>query len=273
MIDEILRFHPHYDVLIVLGALAFGYHYLSTRVARRILPPGTQAVTRRQRSHFYVGLGAIFLVSSWPIHDIGEQSLFTFHMIEHLVIGLMAAPLLLLGTPRWMAEFLVHEPKQVVVLKAVTHPLVGFLFFNTVLAGLHWPQIIDLMVTIPWVHFAVHATLFTSAILMWMPVVSPHPEVARLKPPGAMMYLFAQSLVPTIPSAFLIFGNTPLYEYYAEAPKLWNWDPMMDQAIAGVIMKLGGGFLLWAIITVIWFRWYRDEKEWDRLERNLREKV
>ena len=271
--NEILGFHPHYDVVLTMGGLAAAYRYLSTRIARKVLPAGTVGATRRQQAQFYGGLLVMFLVSSWPIHDIGEQSLFTFHMIEHLVIALVGTPLLLLGVPRWMASFLVEQPNQIRLLKAASHPVVGFAFFNFTLAGLHWPQIIELMVTIPWVHFAVHATLFTSAVLMWMPVLSPHPQVPRLKPPGAMMYLFAQSLVPTIPAAFLIFGNTPMYPHYAEAPKLWGWSPMMDQAIAGVIMKLGGGFLLWAIITVIWFRWYRQERKWDAIERNLRETV
>lgn len=271
--DEILGFHPHYDVVLTLGGLALAYRYLTTRIARKVLPAGTEAATRRQQSQFYGGLALMFLVSSWPIHDIGEQSLFTFHMIEHLVIALLGAPLLLLGVPRWLAGFLIHKPREVQLLKAASHPVVGFAFFNLVLAGLHWPQIVDLMVTVPWIHFAVHATLFTSAILMWMPVISPHPAVARLKPPGAMMYLFAQSLVPTIPSAFLIFGNTPMYRHYAEAPKLWGWDPMTDQAVAGVLMKLGGGFLLWGIITVIWFRWYQQERKWDALEQHLREPV
>jgi len=271
--EEILGFHPHYDVVATMGGLAIAYRYLSTRIARQILPKGTVPVTRRQQAHFYGGLAVMFLVSSWPIHDIGEQSLFTFHMVEHLVIALVGAPLLLLGVPRWMAAFVVAKPRSIRLVKAASHPVVGFAFFNLTLAGLHWPQIVELMVSVPWVHFLVHATLFSSAVLMWMPVLSPHPEVKRLQAPGAMMYLFAQSLVPTIPAAFLIFGSAPMYEHYAQAPKLWGWDPMMDQAIAGVIMKLGGGFLLWAIITVIWFRWYRQERKWDTIERNLRETV
>lgn len=271
--DEILGFHPHFDVLFTLGSLAIFYRYLTTRVAHKVLGSGVVAATRRQQTQFYGGLLTMFAVSTWPIHDIGEQSLFTFHMIEHLAIGLVGAPLLLMGIPAWMARFLINSPSAIKRLKTVSHPLVGFVFFNTVLAGLHWPQIVELMVTVPWAHFVVHAALFTSAILMWTPVLSPHPDVARLKPPAAMMYLFAQSLVPTIPSAFLVFGNTPMYEHYANAPKLWGWDPMMDQAVAGVIMKLGGGFLLWGVITVIWFRWYQQERKWDDLERQLGEKV
>ena len=271
--DEILGFHPHYDVIATMGGLAVAYRYLTTRIARQVLPAGTAGATRRQQAQFYGGVALMFLVSTWPIHDIGEQSLFTFHMVEHLVIALIGAPLLLLGIPRWLAEFLLNKPNQLRFARAVSHPLVGFMFFNLTLAGLHWPQIVDLMVNVSWIHFAVHATLFTSAILMWMPVISPHPEIPRLRPPGAMMYLFAQSLVPTIPAAFLIFGSEPMYEHYANAIRLWDWDPMMDQALAGVIMKLGGGFLLWGVITVIFFRWYQQERRWDELEQRLREPV
>lgn len=267
---ELLQFHPHYDVWALVFVLAFGYWYLSTRIGPRILPAGSVTTTRRQNYQFAAGLFALWVVSDWPFHDIGEESLFAFHMVEHLTIGLIAAPLLLISVPKWMAKHLIHEAKQIAVLRALSHPAPAFFIFNAVLAGLHWPVIIDLMVTSPIVHFAVHTALFGAALLMWMPVVSPHPDIPALKPPGAMMYLFAQSLIPTVPASFLVFGNTPLYSYYAEVPKLWGWTPMADQAVAGIIMKLGGGFLLWGAITVIWFRWYLAERRWDELEKSLR---
>ena len=84
------------------------------------------------------------------------------------------------------------------------------------------------------------------------------------------MYLFVNSLVPTVPASFLVFGNTPLYEVYASAPRLFGWSALLDQGIAGILMKLGGGAILWGTITVIFFRWYQEQRRWDALEADLR---
>ena len=93
----------------------------------------------------------------------------------------------------------------------------------------------------------------------------------RLSAPIGMLYLFIHSLLPTIPASGLTFGRTPLYSSYAEAPRLWGIDAITDQTIAGLIMKLGGGAIIWSVIVVMWFRWYAEEQRLDKLERRLRE--
>ncbi len=267
MLDDVLAWHPHWDVWLVVGLLAFSYGYAHLRIRPHI--PGA-STSRQQIWQFVAGLVALWAVSDWPIHDIGERSLFAFHMVEHLVISLVAAPLLLLGVPTWMARLVGERSRLVAVVRPLSRPLPAFFLFNAVLAGLHWPTVIRAMVTNEFAHLGVHVALFATAILMWLPVLSPLPEVPRVSRPVGMMYLFAQSLIPTVPASFLIFGQTPLYDVYVVSPKLWNWDPMLDQAVAGIIMKLGGGLLLWTTITVMFFRWYGEERRWDALESELR---
>jgi putative membrane protein len=116
----------------------------------------------------------------------------------------------------------------------------------------------------------VHAWLFGVSLLMWMPVFSPTPALPRLHASGQMFYLFLQSLLPTIPASFLTFSSVALYPVYGDAALVYGLSAVADQTIAGVIMKLGGGLLLWGTIAVIWFRWTRQEREWERLEASLR---
>jgi putative membrane protein len=112
---------------------------------------------------------------------------------------------------------------------------------------------------------------------MWWPVVDPLPETARLQPPTKMFYLFLQSILPTVPASFLTFSDGVIYSFYADVPRLWPWlDPVTDQRVAGLIMKLVGGLLLWTVIAVIFFRWNareeardRGEIPWDDFEREL----
>ena len=269
-VEEVLAWHPHWDIWAVLIFLGIAYWYLGTRIGPHVAPAGTNPMPRRKALQFYGGLALLWLVTDWPIHDIGEGALFSFHMLEHLVMALVAAPLLLIGTPTWMARYLLDRPAILAVLKPLARPVPALVIFNVALVGLHWPVIIESMITNPLSHFAVHAVLFSSALLAWMPVLSPLPEIPKLGRPGQMLYLFVNSLMPTVPASFLVFGNTPLYQIYAEAPRVFGWSPMLDQGLAGILMKLGGGAILWCTITVIWFRWYREQREWDSLEAELR---
>ena len=88
-----------------------------------------------------------------------------------------------------------------------------------------------------------------------------------MNPPAQILYLFIQSLAPTLPASFLTFGSEPLYDIYATFPRIWTITVLEDQLIAGLIMKLGGGMLLWAVMAVVFFRWAnREQREgWDAL--------
>lgn len=250
--------------------LGFGYLYAIRRLGP-LLNIETPLVTPRQVMLFISGLLSLWAVSDWPFHDIAEQRLFLFHMIEHMVLALVAAPLLLAGTPAWLLRRIVTHRRVLPTVKPLTRPLAAFFIFNGVMVGIHWPEIVNLMVTSGIYHFLIHALLLAASAVMWLPVLSPVPEVAQLTPPIRMIYLFAHSLLPTIPASFLTFGREPLYRFYAEAPRLWGIDAVTDQTMAGLVMKLGGGAILWGVIAVVWFRWYAYEQQWEALERQLRE--
>ena len=96
--------------------------------------------------------------------------------------------------------------------------------------------------------------IVSTALLMWMPVCGPLPEM-RLSLPGQMFYLFLQSIIPTIPSAWLIFAEKPVYSAYDTGFHLWGINPVTDQQIAGVMMKLGEAFYIWGVILVLFFKW------------------
>ena len=255
--DEI-AFHIHWDVLSIVAALAIGYVYALRRLAPDHAPAGQLAVTRRQIAWFVTGLVLFFAARSWPIHDIGDQSLFLFHMIEHLILTLAVPPMLLLGTPSWMMRMLVAPILPAV--KFLTKPLVALILFNGVLAYIHAPNIIELMLQNEAAHLGLHLALIVSAMLMWWPIIGPIPDTPKLEPFMAMGYLFLQSLVPTIPASFLTFASTPVYDVYTDLPRLWGLSVLDDQLIAGLIMKVGGGLVLWAIIATIWFRWAAAEE-------------
>lgn len=259
-VSEVLAFHLHLDVIGMITALIVLYEYGLRRLAAEHAPRGEVVVTRNQRIAFYAGVMSLLAVSTWPVHDIGEGSLFMFHMVEHLVFGLVAPPLLLLGIPWWLMRLAVKPILP--VLRILTMPIVALVLFNGMLGLIHVPDVLNLMLRSEFIHFGLHSILFVTGILMWWPVIGPIPDIPKLQPFMAMGYLFLQSLVPTIPASFLALAETPLYPIYETFPRLWGISALDDQVIAGLIMKLGGGFLLWSAIAWIWFSWYRDEQQY-----------
>ncbi len=261
--SEVLAFHLHWDLLGLVAFLGLGYWYGLRRLTAHHAPQGEPAVTRRQQGFYYSGLAVMFVVTSWPVHDIGESSLFTFHMIEHMALALVVPPLLLLGMPWWFMRLLVRPIMP--AIRFATRPLIALAAFNATLAFLHWSVIVELMVTNQAFHFGAHLALFGTAVLMWWPVIGPIPDLPRLAPFPRMGYLFLQSLVPTIPASFLTLADGVVYPVYAEFPRLWGFDVHADQVVAGLIMKLGGGAVLWLAITIIFFTWFAEEERHERV--------
>ena len=149
------------------------------------------------------------------------------------------------------------------VVRALSRFLPALVIYNVVLIFTHWPVVVDAALRSGWVHFGVHTLLFLSSLIVWMPVVSPLPEIPRLQPLLRMLYLFTWSIVPTIPASFLTLGAHPLYKFYESVPHLFGLSTLEDQQIAGLIMKIGAGLLLWMIIAVVFFKWAADEERKD----------
>ncbi len=262
--------HPHWDVWLFVFGLAAAYLYTDLRLRPRLASTADPATTR-QRTQFLSGLALVWVVSDWPFADIAETALFSFHMVEHLVIVYAVPPLLLVGMPTWLADTTLGHPRLRGVLGRLAHPVVAFSAFNVALVAIHAPDAVALMVTNDLAHFTLHGVLFAVAVLAWLPIFSPTRHLPRLRPPMRMAYLFLQTIVPTVPASFLTFSTTPIYPVYGDAAEAYGTTAIVDQTVAGLIMKLGGGALLWSIIVTIWFRWIREERRWEAIERELAE--
>ena len=269
--SSVWQFQAHPDVWLVFGLIAVAYLVL----LRRWLGPEQRAdVTQVQKLSFFAGLTIMWIAADWPIHDLAEDYLFSVHMVQHTLFSLVAPPLILLGIPAPVLRKLLGR-----VIRAVrfaTRPLIAFVLFNVVVVVTHWPALVDVAVNSELAHFGLHVLLVFSAFVMWWVVVTPLRELGGMSPPGKMLFLFGQSILPTVPASFLTFATTPLYDSYAAAPRLFGISAVTDQMIAGLIMKIGGGLLLWSVIALLFFKWYSseqkessDELAWEDFEREL----
>ena len=253
-------FHVHPDVVLLLGGLWAAYLVAVHR--RREGDPSVGEDLGRRRLFFSAGMLVLLVGSTWPVHDLAEERLYAAHMVQHMLYTLVAAPMLVAGIPSWMWRGFLRARPIAIVFRFLVRPLVALVVFNAVLLFTHWPAVVEASVRSEPLHFALHVLIVGSGIVMWWPVLSPLPEMPALSAPSQMLYLFFQSLAPTIPASFLTFGQSPLYPVYATFPRIWGISPLSDQLIAGLVMKLGGGAILWGFIITIWFRWYaRDSHE------------
>jgi putative membrane protein len=267
---------PHPDVWLVVAVLAVGYWIAVERIGRNVVTPGTPVVTRAQVTAWSLGCFAIWLSSDWPVHDIAERSMYSVHMVQHLTITLVAVPLFLLGTPAWLARWVLHPgSRRFAFVRVCSKFLPAVIVFNVMMALTHIPALVNASAENGLLHFSVHTALFLTAFIVWMPVLSPLPEIPRLSWLLRMVYLFLQSIIPTIPASFLTLGDEPLYKHYVGLPHLWGMTTLEDMQIAGLIMKIGAGLFTWTLIAVIFFRWAADEERRQRpqvrraLEREL----
>ncbi|HXH56206.1 cytochrome c oxidase assembly protein [Iamia sp.] len=169
---------------------------------------------------FFAGLVALAVSASWPLDTIGDGYLFSVHMIQYLVMTLIAAPLLLAGIPGWLLRELTLPVRP--VLARLARPLVALAVFNLVLVVSHWPELVEVYVTNDVAHFGMHVLWVGSGLLFWLPVLSPIPEYPRLSEPLQMGYLFLSSVIPTSPASFLTWADGPFYDVYANSPRLWG---------------------------------------------------
>ena len=251
---------PHPDVWLLVALFAVGYAVAINRLGPRLAPPGKPVVTRFQVASFTAGVIALWIASDWPIHDVAERYLFSVHMVQHVAYSIIAAPLLLIGTPSWLARWLLSPRWLLAGVRFASRLVPATILFNLVVIVTHTPVVVNAALEHALLHFAVHTLIFLSSIIVWMPLLSPLPEVPRLPPLGRMLFLFLQSIVPTIPASFLTFGAHPLYRFYEKVPRLWGISAISDMQVAGVIMKIGVGFTLWVIIAILFFRWYAAEE-------------
>lgn len=211
-----------------------------------------------------LGVGLIFLALDGPLHALADLFLFSAHMGQHMLLMLIAPPLLLLGLPPALVRRAVRRPGLLRLGRGLTHPAVAFVAYNLVFLGWHLPAAYEAALRNHDVHIVQHLMFMSTAVMMWWPVIAPAPELERIPDgPLLMMYVFAFGIPSTILSAFITMSETVFYPFYAAAPRVSALDPLQDQRLGGLLMWIPGMLVFWVAISAVWFRWTREEyAEW-----------
>ena len=250
--------HAHPSVVIGLLALT-GAYLLGVGPLRRRYGLA-QWVGTGQVAVFLAGVLVILIALISPLHELGDEYLFSAHMVQHLLLTLVAPPLLLLGTPPWLLRPLLRGPRVTKAARFMTLPVVAFVVFNVVFAFWHVPALYDLALRERNIHILEHLMFIVAGVILWWPILSPLPELPRAPYLVQTVYLFLQPTVPAILGAVITFSDSVLYSWYASAPRLWNISAHTDQQIGGIIMWVPGALAFLLALAVVFLVWASQEE-------------
>ncbi len=252
-------FSVHWSTVIGLAMLGALYAWrVRVEFASITLP---EPLGRTQPMLFATGLVLMFFALNGWLHDLSDFYLFSAHMIQHLALALIIAPLLILGTPGWMQRPALRVPAVAAFARTVTRPIPAIAIFNVILAAWHLPPLYNLAMAHHDIHIVQHLMFLAASVIMWWPVLSPMPELPRIPRPAQMLYLFLMTIPMSVTAVYITYASSILYPAYASAPRLWGISPMDDQMIGGLIMWIPGGFYFFGVISVVFFQWQKEEPD------------
>ncbi|HEV2755814.1 MAG TPA: cytochrome c oxidase assembly protein [Actinomycetota bacterium] len=222
------------------------------------------------------GLAALLVALGGP-PAVYEDLLFWVHMVQHLLIVLVAAPLLVYAAPVTLALRAAAPPARGRLLRVVhsrparaaAHPVVAWASFGAVMWASHYSPLYDAALEAPALHAAEHVLYLGAALLFWAPVAGADP-VRRIARPLRVAYLLAALPVQSFLGLAVYSADEPLYDHYEGLGRIWGPGVMDDQELAGIVMWIGGDVLLLAWVGVAAAAWLRAEsREEERVDRRL----
>jgi cytochrome c oxidase assembly factor CtaG len=254
------------EPLVALPLLVVAVVWL--RLVRRV--NAAHPVTRVPRVRSLAFLGGLAAIAVALMSGIGryDTALFSVHMVQHLLLTLVAAPLLVLGAPvtlllraaspatrqRWLLPVL-HSR----ILRIVGHPVVAWLAFASVMWGSHFSPLFNSALEEPLVHDLEHGLFLAAGLLFWWPVVGLDPSPHRMSHPARVLYAFLQMPQNSFLAVAILFAETPLYPHYATLGSPWGIDALADQDLAAGIMWLVGDVLFLVAVSGLIAAWMRHE--------------
>jgi cytochrome c oxidase assembly factor CtaG len=209
-----------------------------------------------------VMFGALALLP--PLDDWSGHFLLSAHMYQHLLLTMLAVPLMIAGTPPWLVTKLIRHTPVRTVMYWLTRPAISFVLGNLIIVVWHMPFAYNAALSHELVHVGQHISFIVAAFFTWWPVLSRSPELPGLSPLLSCLYLFLDSIPGAIVGAFITFAEPGLYAVYPEAPRIFGMDLQMDQELAGLTMWVLTGTIYLGWITVIFLRWANEEERKDR---------
>ena len=227
------------------------------------LARGAADARRKHTLFFLAGLVTLWIALETPIDTFSDQYLDSIHMLQHVLLGFVAPPLMLLGLSADMVARLVRVPG----VRALTEPVPAQLIAAVVMIGWHLPPLYDATLYNEELHVVEHLTFIAAGVALFWPLVAATATHARwqMSPGVKLLYILVATLPQDGVALALMFSRVPFYEFYARAPRLVEGlTPLIDQTLAGAVLMIFGKVTMGIAAGVIFYRWFSAEHREDR---------
>jgi putative membrane protein len=248
--------------LAPIALIAIAYGVRTRTLARRGQPvPGWRIAL------FALGIVLLVLAVASPIATVAEEELFTFHMLQHLVLGDLAPLCLLAGLTGPLLRPILALP-GVMRLRVFANPFVALPVWAANLLVWHLPVLYEASVENGAVHALQHVAFFSAGIVLWLPVLETLPAPEWFGTGWKLAYIVGVRLVGTVLGNVFVWAGEPFYDVYDTGREYLGLSPQADQSLAGSIMMLEG-----SLVTVVAIAWLflRMAQEGDVRQRLLEE--
>jgi cytochrome c oxidase assembly factor CtaG len=254
-----------FNPLVTVGLLAATIAYLQGR--RRLAADGV-AWPARRTAYFLCGIGALALALLSPIEGY-DTVLFSVHVVQHMLLTMVAAPLLALGAPVTLAlrvargktrrrmTRVLHSPP----LKVIGHPVVAWVLFTVTLYGLYFSPLFDLTLRNPLVHDLVHLHFLAAGLLFWWVVVGLDPSRWRLPHIARLLFVFLMVPFHAFLGVALMNSGRVLAPTLESFQRTWGPAPLADQQVGGAILWGAGDLIALAAVLGVLISWASYEEK------------
>jgi cytochrome c oxidase assembly factor CtaG len=266
--------HPRLDWLpdpAVLAPLALlVYVYVRRfRAARR--EAGPRGASGLQAAAFAGAVLALLAALASPIEGLGQDYLFSAHMLQHVLLGDIAPLLLLLSLSRVMMRPATRRLAAIERrLGRLAHPVTGLVAWLVLMYVWHIPALYDAALEHPLVHLLEHVSFFSAGVAVWWPLIQPVPMRRPLKGLWPIAYIGTAKFGLAALGLYLTWSGTAIYPYYESVPRIWGLSAVEDQNVGGAVMMLEQSLTFVIVLVAVFVRMLvrseEDERRRERLE-------
>lgn len=251
---------PYPGVWLFVLALALAYWW----PARDTAGGGAAGGGGRRPGRRLAGVAGVLLVwiaLDWPVGALGGGYLASVHMVQYILLALVAPPLLVIGLPPATEARIGRSAVATRALVALTHPVGGTALFVGTFLATHAPPVTDTLMASQLGSFVLDVGWLGTGVLFWWPLVATPPGRRPRAPLARIGCLIAGAIPHTPVGMWLILTSHPVYATFELAPRVHLLDARLDQQLAGGIMLLGGGTFMVMMLSAIFLRWQGADGE------------
>jgi putative membrane protein len=265
--------HPHLHWTLDAGplaAMALGALVYVRRVRAARREAGGRGAGPLQAVAFAAAMLALLAALVSPIDRLGEDYLFSAHMVQHILLGDIAPLLLLLALSRVIMRPATRRLTRLERrLGALATPPAFIALWLALIYLWHVPALYDAALRHPAVHALEHASFFAAGVAVWWPLIQPVPMRRRLTGMQPLMYIFGAKAGLAALGIYLAWSTGLAYDYYAHVPRIWGLSAVEDQNVGGAIMLVEQSLVLVIVMSVLLVRMLAQSEEEERRRERL----